>query len=99
MDWFDTLFDASSLLTEGSRIFRQPTLCRRRPSRAQRCPAERRRALCDRVQVIEQFGGEFVEKLVQLEELRPFHVPVSLFGLAVKVERVGSGRVSSFVVI
>jgi len=39
--------------------------------------------------VIEQFGGEFVEQLMQLEELLPLHVPVRLFRLAVKVEGVG----------
>jgi hypothetical protein len=37
--------------------------------------------------VIEQFGGEFAGKLVQLEELRAFHIPVRRFGLAVKNDK------------
>jgi hypothetical protein len=37
--------------------------------------------------VIEQFGGEFVEKLLQLEELMAFHVPERRFGLAVKNDK------------
>jgi hypothetical protein len=52
-------------------------------------PPQRGGALGDDVAGLLQHFGQFVEELIQLEEVHAFDVPMRMLGLAVEVQRVG----------